>query len=462
MTSLVHYFDGEQSHPAEVAGWWDGSTIHPVELAGWWDGTSVRDIADTEPPPTADPVYPTPARVELFTDASRIASSTGVTFTPTPVTRQSSPLFGGPGETWDREKSFVSVTKRDGLYHAHYYGLDDAAVANYACYAYSTDGVTFTKPDLGTFTRDGSTANNILFAGISTGASYDEFLGKWVISAEPNLHVLLSDAPSGPFVEVANISDAVVGGVEGKEVVRRPDGRWVGYYSHGHSIQRRTLGAFFSDTIDPAGTWATVGDLPVFTSTSQDHQFYGIGVHPVGDVLIGFVMIYNKTDESMWLDLYSSRDGFDWALVKADWMPLGTPGGWDDHMLINGSTLVDNGDLWEFYYTGSPEGHATFPRDMRVGKATLRLGGLVEVVGPGTVTTTTLNAQAGDALTVNADGTGGVITVDVLDMDGNPIPGYTATINTDSAARPLPVPARDIALRFTLATGAKLYGYTLA
>jgi hypothetical protein len=89
--------------------------------------------------------------------------------------------------------------------------------------------------------------------------------------------------------------------------------------------------------------------------------------------------------------------------------------------------------------------------------------------GGGEVTTRTLS-PSGTRLTVNAAPGSGALRVEVLDADGNPVPGYTAAdatpITTDTLGTTVSwgskttLPTGPIRLRFDLTAG-DLYSYTI-
>ncbi len=65
---------------------------------------------------------------------------------------------------------YVTIFEDDGLYRMYYRGKRDATadgVDEVTCYAESTDGINWTKPELGIHEYDGSTANNIVLANVA-------------------------------------------------------------------------------------------------------------------------------------------------------------------------------------------------------------------------------------------------------------------------------------------------------
>lgn len=264
------------------------------------------------------------------------------------------------------------------------------------------------------------------------------------------------------FTEFKQLSRADEEHVEAKEIIRRPDGKYIIYYSHGHSISRRKIGAFLSDTNDINGMWTDQDTL--IDCTSVYEQKYSIGVEYNEGIYYGFVSLYNGSEIK--IDLYTSRDGLAWTLFKEDWIPLGASGAWDDGMIMSGRELLKEGNDWRFYYAGHGEPHATYPRGGSVGLAIIgyqRIGG---IEGIGTLVTSAFTATEG--LFINAFATG--LTVELLDSsDDSVIAGYSKDdmdlITGDTYSSEVKwggnsIPTdQEVKLKFYLSGSAKLYAY---
>jgi len=197
----------------------------------------------------------------------------------------------------------------------------------------------------------------------------------------------------------------------------------------------------------------------------------------------------------MHIGVAASRDLVNWSRPdRTDLVTPGPKGSWDW-----GFSLSSNGFLtvklpdgqWQtrFYYGAFAGEHTCGSADKAAGECTTVAGnskiGLVTwpadrfesfhangATGAGTVTTRPLS-PAGGTLSVNYDpGTGGSLRVEVLDADGNAIPGYGAADATPITANALApgaivtwgdratLPAGPVRLRFHL-TGGDLYEYAI-
>ncbi|MDI9497711.1 MAG: hypothetical protein QM270_04395 [Bacillota bacterium] len=110
------------------------------------------------------------SRVEMLVDDSLLAESRGLDFRLTsPVRCESAIVLDRP---WEGEGAgaYASVLAFDGRFHLYYRaGVntsgDDQDEGQCLCYAVSSDGVHWEKPDLGRVLFRGSRANNILMRG---------------------------------------------------------------------------------------------------------------------------------------------------------------------------------------------------------------------------------------------------------------------------------------------------------
>ena len=245
-------------------------------------------------------------------------------------------------------------------------------------------------------------------------------------------------------------------------------------------------------------------DKPYSTS------LYTMTAMPYASVYIGLVNTYHGEtispipEDKPWMDrinaqLVFSRNGMTWQRVlhdgaitaaqlreARDWkkeaddavfLPYGKfKKEWDwGHIYPHHPPLVI-GDQIRFYYTGISGRHwDTYHKDTpdhAVGLATLRLDGFVSVEtdDQGTLTTKSL-IFLGDTLVVNANASGGAITVEALDADGKVIDRFSRTncqpITSDSVRHVVSwngnsdsrlLQGRPIKLRFHLRR-AKLYAF---
>lgn len=348
------------------------------------------------------------------------------------------PIFekaGVSAATWDYQKGFQSVKKISGVYKMWYNGRGVSDIGDeFCCYATSSDGITWTRPNLGMVSYDGNTNNNIILGKTTWGCSvlYDEsqtadkryiMVGSnRVGEAAGGLHIYKSaDGITFNFIQELNLAGAVYS--EGYDIIKRPDGKYIAYYNRDHATNMRAMGAWVSDSADIESTWTDQGIIiPTTITTSQK---YGIKTFLLDGVYYGFVGNYNSTSGKIYLDFYSSRNGLAWTLKKSSWITLGKATTWEDEILIAGKDVIKIDNEWRFYYNGIDEGHSdSFPWDSRIGIATIGYKRIANIEGIGNFITTAFTPT--DKLYINADLTHGTLQVELLlAADDSVISGYS-------------------------------------
>lgn len=149
-----------------------------------------------------------------------------------------------------------------------------------------------------------------------------------------------------------------------------------------------------------------------------------------------FVTRHEKSVENFYI--ITSRDGvswnFHWVYAGEPLVPRGPSGAWDKDMVFPTSQIVTHNDKHWIYYGGTNERHVSaernvwFQREGSIGLAWLRLDGFVGIeagTNPGTLTTKPFLLQ-GANLELNLDARpDGVVRVEVLDANGQPIPDFS-------------------------------------
>ena len=170
-------------------------------------------------------------------------------------------------------------------------------------------------------------------------------------------------------------------------------------------------------------------------------EFYGMGLMPCGDILLGFLWVFDSSGSiredggnqagPVHVQLTGTRDLRRWKRL-GERMPLlspGPPGAWDCGSIYTCNRPIVVGDEIYLYYAGLNQGHGYEPDVVgSIGLATWRLDGFVSINAnsvTGRLTTKPLKF-AGDRLVLNAESTGGEIVVELLDDSGRPIPGFEA------------------------------------
>jgi hypothetical protein len=374
-------------------------------------------------------------------------------------------------------------------------------------YAESSDGVTWVKPELGQVEFRGSRANNLL----ALGRQNAEGISVLVDAHEPDparrYKALFWDhAADGAWVHP-----------ELQRVLWREtehDGAYLAWSADGihwtHAPYNPVIEAYMDTSQnllwDPArqryvafsrfgfGRKVARSESADFVNWTQPElvlecdeadgpqaQFYGIAVEIYQGIYIGMVWVYREgTDGTIDTQLASSRDGIHWERVgdRQTFIPLGSPGTWEDGMARAAERVIARGDRLFIYYGGvqGPHTGPRFPKVERthrpaIGLAVLRRDGFVSLDAgdeEGYALTKAFALPAG-ALHLNANAAGGSVVAALCSEGGEPLAGFEAsrpvrgdkldaTVSWPGGAGP-PV-GQTVRLRLA-ARRAKLYAYWL-
>ena len=324
---------------------------------------------------------------------------------------------------------------------------------SYSCYATSTDGLTWEKPNLGLVPyRPADPANatdqtNFIEAGgdvFHTPADpdparrYKSFGGGgkgYHASASPDgirwakltQDFIVQGGDVGTFLFEPR-TEKVHAYVKVNAKVSGLRRRAVGYsqgsgYDHWPALRL----VMAPDDVDDR--WVKPGEI------HRTHM-YGCPMQAYETMYLGLLWVFRADDEDgyflgpVFSELVSSRDAVHWRRQDGDRPPLlnvGPPGSWDSGM-VYAQSIVRRGDRLWLYYTAASNLHDSPPFHGEIGVATLRKDGFASMDAaykPGTLTTTALAGMSGP-LKLNYRAWGGSIRVAVLDAAGTAIPGYAA------------------------------------
>jgi hypothetical protein len=164
-------------------------------------------------------------------------------------------------------------------------------------------------------------------------------------------------------------------------------------------------------------------------------QLYHMVVLPYGHAYLGFVqMFYMSADMTrgpLEMQLAISRNGLDWTRVAQGQpiLPRGSAGAWDcAHVSLCTARPHPQGDQLRFWYGGKDTehwqaGHAA------MSSATVRRDGFAcWKAGPegGSITTVPMRMHWATRPMVNVDARGGEVRLEILDEQGQPLPGCAA------------------------------------
>lgn len=373
-------------------------------------------------------------------------------------------------------------------------------------YTESTDGVHWTKPDLGFHLWMGSTDNNIFYTRIAANDLTSVIHTPW--DPDPNRaykfinHVRepLSGYHVGWSPDALNVTDApqnpvlTAGGDVGHFIWDPHQQLYVGYVKVRHpggndstdrrSVARTESADLINWTAPQPVLWPDPFDDRIESEGPHHAHMYGMPVFPYQTMYLGLLWIFRATDPTFdnngpsHVELVSSRDGFNWKREDGNRPRLldhGLPGGWDAGQVYTSKHPVLIGARLWLYYGGCDNEHNVDLNNMvcSIGRASLRKDGFVSMDAgavSGTITTKKLSNCSG-RLRINYNAVSGWLAVEVQDENGNVIQGYSQAdcdpLTGDSLDQPvtwstlteLPTTTEPIRLRFTL-QNASLYSFT--
>lgn len=356
-----------------------------------------------------------------------------------------------------------------------------AAGTRYAlCYATSTDGVHWEKPELGRIEWNGSTQNNIVLVDrlacsvfldpngpedqrfkmilgsgprlphyhlVETVEPQNMYHGIYGATSPDGIHWQRTEKPIVPwYTDTTNVAywddqtGKYVAFVRDNEGMVYEDGRTVtpdkGFRLRYRCIGRTESEDFFNfprptrvaaPTEEQRGTPSEIGYF------DKGLDFYNSAAlkYPLApDAYFLFSSDFYHEPDTLDVHLYTSRDGVSYERWETPYLGLGLEGRFDSHTIYLAAGIAPAGDRLYQYYVGQDYGHADVRNSAHysggIGLAEVRPDGFVsQDAGQegGRLRTRPLTAS-GRRIQINMDANaGGWLKVALLDEQGNPIPG---------------------------------------
>jgi len=426
----------------------------------------------------------------------------------------------GPGEE-EYAILYGSVLRKDDEYWMYYYAPNGLPENNWRTQrlAISKDGVHWTRPKLGLIELEGSKENNIVVSyqthsGFMEGLEPVEdpnpadpekryrgyfFGGHWSRD-KVTKH---KDRPRGTYSawsadglhwHCSEKPDPALGGHDRLGLCYDTlKNRWIAFTKENTKYGRERWLSFSQDLEN------FTPRQPLLRGTKYKDLYYN-NCFVYGGMYLGLLNVFDHNELILDLHLITSRDGQHWERPKTGkpLIPVGDVGDWDRfNNSPAGSAPLRIGDKLYFYYGGRSYRHGTSTSSAPperftdslpgsawggrtflcgIGLATLRVDGFASLdstFNTGVVTTKPLHLPSGQ-LHVNAKCDFGTVKVEVLDAEGNPLPGYALAdcnvLHADSVDQPVTwkekqdlagVTGSPVRLRFHL-TNARLYSFRVA
>ncbi|NJD03013.1 MAG: hypothetical protein FIA99_10565 [Ruminiclostridium sp.] len=428
--------------------------------------------------------------------------------TTNPGTKHGSPVivpdktWEGAGTNWPFTYLYGTVIydSQASIYKMWYQAYYDPAGKYFVCYATSSDGITWTKPNLGVYSFNGNTNNNIV------GTQHAQSVYKDMAESDPNKRYKMyayqmSYDTSNPGYYIWYSSDGInwslpytTPRIDSDDVTTMAydstNSKFItgnkfnvsGSDGHGRRTQRTSTSTDFINWTTPKLAFQCDEIMDKIGYLRTD--IYGMGLYPTDGIYFGFPWIFYHTEDRgsaedgpVNTQLAFSRDGARWVRPsRVAVIPNGAAGSFDAGSIYTASSPITVGNNIRMYYGGATGTHdpITLPSVAKIDFTEWRKDGFVSLntgSTEGTVVTKTLKFT-GSALYLNAYATGGSIKVEILDSSGNVKTGYSKTdctaITTDNLNHTVywggssnisSLAGQSIKLKFYMTT-AKLYSFT--
>jgi hypothetical protein len=174
-----------------------------------------------------------------------------------------------------------------------------------------------------------------------------------------------------------------------------------------------------------------------------DTEYYGLHAFRYADSFLGFLTVYHTDTLTVEIELRSSQDSIRWERTSAQpFIERGPAGSFDNYIAWFACPPIVMGDELLIYYGGCDYAHSL--EDERWGNAGM---GLARLRRDGFASLFSTKREAhvvtrpfklkGERLLVNADARQGQLAVEVVDKDGNVIPGFErASCQVDLTSAP--------------------------
>ncbi|WP_233200438.1 hypothetical protein [Blastopirellula marina] len=422
-------------------------------------------------------------RRELFVDQTLIGSLDGSAEMVLHVPHDEGEVFKFDKPWEGLFAGYVTMLYVDGKYMLYYRGMpkagSDGTTIESTCYAESTDGENWTRPNLGLYEYDGSKDNNIILAQLApfshnfcpfydTNPDADPKQRFKAIAGtkRTELHGFVS--PDG--IHWTKLQDGPVltdpkGAYDSQNVAFWSESEkcYVAYYRYFYKGKRTIARATSTDFVH----W----DEPVYMSysdtdslvpanhlyTNQTHPYFRaphiyiataarfmpgrrvltpqqakeVGVHP---------SYFNDTADAVFMTTRGG-DRYDCTFEQGFVRPGPALGNWVSRTNYPVLNVVPTGDYEMSLYVNQEYGQPT----ANIHRYSLRLDGFASVQArgeKGSVTTKPLTFT-GDQLAINfATSAAGSIQVEIQDAEGNPIPGYTLKDASETIGNAIDRPVR--------------------
>jgi hypothetical protein len=439
----------------------------------------------------AEPAIDVGTAKQLFIDHRFVESKAGSIALRVHTPRRDGRVLIKPDQAWEKRGAitvYSSAMKYKGKFRVWYdtvvpYGKGPYEHHRRVCYAESSDGIHFTKPNLGLHEVNGSKANNVVMPGVIGGCSVwidpqaqAEHRFKSQAKVYPTRQFHMHSSPDGIHWKLFKRLDPGPGGWDTQSIVFWDKRiaryvmftrRWVRLkprITSYRTVRRLESRDFMKWTNQTVAMATDVRDRTLYKTPNKQHpmDFYGADVFVYENVYIMLAQCFwhwqplpkrsGLAPSTFDVQLAVSRDGVKFSRpTRKPFMRLGPAGHFDSRFVWAMPHPIRVGDELWIYYAGTNRDHDSIIDSKANGKwlsgisrATLRLDGFVSIeagIEQGHFITPPIRFS-GKQLQLNVDaGGGGSVVVTILDNQSRPITGFSGdqaiAVNGNSVRMPV-------------------------
>lgn len=259
----------------------------------------------------------------------------------------------------------------------------------YLCYAESSDGVFWEKPELGLISYRGDTKNNIVLGnigGLEPGSGgfdcpnvvYDESADNFKLTLygwpQGRTGLIAATSPDGlqwTVREQPVLTEQQVWDTNTLLIDQSLEAPYVSFNRHKEMYERERRRCIYRSHSHDFENW-TEPELILAPDLAEEPntEFYAMSVQKVADIYVGFLQVLHRSpvhpsEDWQSVRLATSRDSFNWEVVepRRDFFAPGPPGSFDSKWVYLPQPILPSpkGQLL-FFYDGRPVSHgAAYP-----------------------------------------------------------------------------------------------------
>ena len=400
-----------------------------------------------------------------------------------------------PDKPWEAEQGcgypgvvFDPQTRLFRLYYTVYHkinrGRPDYPGSYFLCYAQSTDGLDWEKPELGLFPWGEWRRTNIVLQGQTEVHSGHVHVGGGEgggrvrnIGSLPE-HLLKGHRMVMYYCDVGHYLATSEDGIHWQERANQLIANRIDcFHTLVYDEKRDECVSFLRNKLifgglgvppdlqgntraisrlagpDLWSRWDRMPTAVLIPDHGDAKRFYSMSTFRYGEVYWGLLHQFDEDPQTLQVELVFSRDGIDWKRLPGRplLIPVGEPGTWDAGMIMAADRLIECDDEWWIYYSGADHYHNATPTPRAIGLAKVRKEGFVSLRAGGeeSYVLTRPFHWPGGRLFINAAAPNGSVRVRVTDLRRQLIAGFDYVdcepFNGDAVRHPVTWSGADIA-----------------